>query len=89
MKYFLIEVIERDISTPELFDTFDDALDRMCEYIAEVCDVPKEDIKESYLQGEEFNSNTCVTGDVAWIERHGVNFDWKIFKFEEETGCVS
>lgn len=79
MKYLLVEVIERDISTPEFFETHDDAHDRMCEYVAEVVDASKEDIKESYLEGVDFNDTTCVIENAAWTERHGNNFDWKIF----------
>ena len=88
MKYLLVEVIERDISTPELFDTHDAAHDRMCEFVSEVCDVEKADIKESYLNGEEFNDCTCVIEDAAWAERHGNNFDWKIFTINDAGDII-
>lgn len=83
MKYLLIEVIERDINTPEIFETHDDAHDRMCEYVAEVLDVSREDIKESYFEGEDFNENTGVIENDAWTERCGNNFDWKIFTIND------
>ena len=51
MKYMLIEVIERDISVPEFFDTWEDAHSAMCEKVAEVKGVQVEEIKESYLSG--------------------------------------
>lgn len=82
-KYLLVEVMEREISTPELFHTFDDAHNKMCEYVAAVLDVAPEEIKESYLEGEEYDENTCVTEFTAWTEHHGNNFDWKIFTLNE------
>ena len=36
MKYMLIEVMEREISEPEYFDTHDAAHDEMCRRVAEV-----------------------------------------------------
>ena len=83
LKYMLIEVIERDISVPEFFDAWEDAHNAMCEKVAEVKGVQVEEIKESYLSGEEYEEDTCVLEDSAWSERHGNNFDWKIFGVEE------
>ena len=39
MKYMLIEVMEREISEPEYFDTHDAAHDEMCRRVAEVYDI--------------------------------------------------
>lgn len=83
MKYMLIEAIERDISVPEFFDAWEDAHNAMCEKVAEVKGVQVEEIKESYLAGEEYEEDTCVLENSAWAERHGNNFDWKIFSVEE------
>lgn len=69
MKYMLICVAERDIEEPEFFDTLEEAHTAMCEQLADVYGVPVEDIKESY-----------VNESSAWGERHGNNFDWKIFE---------
>lgn len=88
MKYLLIGVVERDINTPEIFETHDEAHDRMCEYVAEVLEVSKEDVKESHLMGECFNKSTCVVDDAAWTERHGNNFDWKIFTINDAGQVV-
>ena len=38
-----------------------------------------EGVIESYLAGVEYASDTCICRDSAWTERHGQNFDWKIF----------
>ena len=80
MKYLLIEVIERDISTPEIFDTHRDAHDRMCEYVAEVLDVSRDKVKDAYLNELDINGQTCVRKNEAWTTRRGNNFDWKIFE---------
>ena len=61
MKYMLIEVMEREISEPEYFDTHDAAHDEMCRRVAEVYE------------------------DIAWAERYGKNYDWKIFAVERGT----
>lgn len=82
MRYMLICVVERDIEEPEFFNTMEDAHAEMCRQLADVYDIPIEDINESYLSGEEYDAYTCVNEDSAWGERHGNNFDWKIFKVE-------
>ena len=79
MEYLLIECREREISTPAVFGSREEARGEMCKRVASVLDVPIEDVMESYLSGVEFDSNTCVCEDSAWTERHGQNFNWKIF----------
>jgi hypothetical protein len=83
MKYMLIEVMEREISEPEYFDTHDAAHDEMCRRVAEVYDISPDEVKESYLEGEDLNDNAVVLDDIAWAERYGKNFDWKIFAVEQ------
>lgn len=83
MKYLLVEVIERDISTPELFDTHEAAYDRMCEHVARVCGSTIESVKETCSNNEEDGAETCVLENEAWSERHGNNFDWKIFTIQD------
>lgn len=82
MKYVLICVSERDICEPEFFDSMEEAHAEMCQQLADVYGVPVEEINESYLSGEEYDGQTCVNEDSAWGERHGNNFDWKIFNIE-------
>lgn len=79
MEYLLIECREWEISTPAVFGAHEEARGEMCKRVASVLDVPIEDVMESYLSGVEYFSNTCVCRDSAWTERHGQNFDWKIF----------
>lgn len=85
MKYMLIEVMEREISEPEYFDTHDAAHDEMCRRVAEVYDISIDEVKESYLEGEDLNENAVVLEDIAWAERYGKNYDWKIFAVERGT----
>lgn len=80
MKYLLVEVIERDISTPEFFNTHKEAYDRMCEYVSQVRDVSVEYLKDNLNELGDFEWETTVNKDSAWTERHGTNFDWKIFE---------
>lgn len=67
MKYMLIEVMEREISEPEYFDTHDAAHDEMCRRVAEVYDISPDEVKESYLEGEDLNENAVVLEDIAWL----------------------
>lgn len=83
MKYLLVEVIEREISIPELFDTHAAAHDQMCKYVAEVLDIPEKDVKESCHELKDLDENTCVLGNVAWTEKHGENYDWRIFRVDD------
>jgi hypothetical protein len=80
MKYLLVEVIERDISTPEFFDTHKEAYDRMCEYVAQVLGVSVEYIKDNLNEFGDFDWATNVNKNSAYTQRHGNNFDWKIFE---------
>ena len=80
MKYLLIEVVERDISAPEFFDTYTEAYDRMCEYVAQVCDVSVDDLRYGLSELGDFDDNVCVRKNCAWATRYGTNFDWKIFE---------
>lgn len=79
LEYLLIECREREISTPAAFGTHKEAHDEMCKWVAAVLGVGIEGVIESYLAGVEYASDTCICRDNAWTERHGQNFDWKIF----------
>lgn len=77
MKYLLVEVMERDISVPEQFDTYEEAYAKMCEYVSEARGVSIDEIQE------ELDETTSITDNTAWTERYGQNFDWKIFQMNE------
>lgn len=83
MKYILIEVVEREISVPEVFSSHKEAHNQMCYYLSDVLGVPVDTIIEGYLKHADYNDETCVMENVAWTQRHGTNFDWRIFPFSE------
>lgn len=79
-EFVLVEVVERDISAPVFFDSFDLAHDEMCERISEVCETSKNEIECAYQDGGDFDDDTYISDFKAWTEKHGNNFDWKIFE---------
>lgn len=82
MKFVLVEVIEREISTPEFFDTFEEAHARMEQYYNEAtaCDPDDYDDEDDYdpddLDGE------LNEWDAYCENANHDNCDWKIFKVE-------
>lgn len=74
MKFVLIEVVERDISTPEFFDTYEKAF---AEMKVRFSDASKSDAQV----GDQLNGELNEWD--AWCEnRNHDNCDWKIFEFE-------
>lgn len=69
-KYVLLEVIEREISVPEFFDTYEAAYTKMKDYVLEAAGVSELD------DASDFD----IDNNEAWGERYGQNFDWKIFE---------
>lgn len=82
VRYILIEVMEREISVPEFFDTYENAHREMRSRISEVLGVSFDEIAEAYVAGGQYDDDTFIIEGQAWTEKHGQNFDWKIF-------CVS
>lgn len=82
-KYMLIECVERDFSVPEFYDTYEQAHDAMCNRVADVICVDVEEIKASYAENEDYREGVGVTDTMAWAERFGNNYDWKIFNLSE------
>lgn len=84
MKYILVSVVDRDIYPPVICNTHEEALDKMCEEVADILEVPVEEVKESYLQGKEYNESTCVVENAAWTIHREQFFDWKIFSIGDD-----
>ena len=83
--FILSEVIEREISTPEIFESETEARDEMCSRIAAVFDAEKDDVKKlqekAILNDTEVDSDEdefSVLSDSAYGTRYGKNYDWKI-----------
>lgn len=82
--YILIECIDREINTPELFETEEQAYNIMAQRMADILGIQVEDI-ETYGGDEVGISKSC-----AWInEYHGLNYDWKIFKVESSDNNIT
>lgn len=80
MKFVLVEVIERDISTPEFFNTKEEAYTRMVEYMAQVLGETYDTFKEK-IDSDGFVEDGCINDEMAFInDCHGNNYDWKIFE---------
>lgn len=85
MKYILIEVMEREIATPQFFNTYEEAFEQMCRFMAQALGISYEEFNSAK---EEFdNCDTGLTKFSAWTERHGNNFDWAIFEIRDEPEC--
>ena len=84
-KYILIEVMEREISMPEFFDTHEEAYASMMSKFKEAMDFDDEDIAiaepmEAIDGGFRFDDDCCFNKWRAFGERFGQNFDWRIFE---------
>ena len=88
-EFVLIEVVERGISAPVFFDSFDLAHDKMCERISTVLNVSKDEIECAYQDDRDFDDYTYVSDFEAWTEKYGMNFDWKIFEVAKPDDDVS
>lgn len=84
MRYILCETIEREISTPEIFQTHDAAHAEMRKRVSESSGIPEFEIDGAYLAGEPVNDYTAILNDSAYTEKYGVNFDWKIFAIGDD-----
>ena len=89
--YVLIEVIDRDISSPSYFHTHKAAHDEMCERLSQVIGCPLESIIEAYVGDGEYDSETHIGEDIAYTSNGGI-YDWAIFQTDRlnapEVGCV-
>ena len=80
--YILVECIEREINTPEFFESEEQAYNVMAQRMADILKIQVEDI-ETYDDCDIGISKSC-----AWItDCHHLNYDWKIFKVDDENTC--
>jgi len=89
MKFVLIEVQEREICTPEFFDTQKEAFDEMCSRFAEAMGTTVEDAVSEYYIPECEDEASCIMTTRAWTERYGNNFDWRIFEMSTDFCCTA
>ena len=82
--YILIECIDREINTPELFETEEQAYNVMAQRMADILGIQVDEI-EIYDDCDIGISKSC-----AWItDYHHLNYDWKIFKIESSDNNVT
>lgn len=74
----LVCCCERDIETPEFFDTKEKAQEAMCKDFAEMIGWTTDEAKKVMLNGHDVNEYAQIFEDYAWSDRH-VPCDWKIF----------
>lgn len=83
--FILSEVIDREINTPEVFESIEKAREEMCSRIAETFHAEKDDVlgllQEAILNDDDVDSDDeefTIAKDSAYGTRSGENFDWKI-----------
>lgn len=82
--YILVECIDREINTPELFETEEQAYNVMAQRMADILGIQVDEI-EIYDDCDIGISKSC-----AWItDYHHLNYDWKIFKIESSDNNVT
>ena len=82
--YILVECIDREINTPELFETEEQAYNVMAQRIADILGIQVDEIEtcDDYDIG--------ISKSCAWIsDYHHLNYDWKIFKVESSDNNVT
>ena len=80
--YVLVECIEREINTPELFETEEQAYNVMAQRMAENLGIQVDEI-ETY---DDYD--ICISKSCAWItDYHHLNYDWKIFRVNDKFIC--
>ena len=82
--YILVECIDREINTPELFETEEQAYNVMTQRMADILGIQVDEI-ETYDDYDIGISKSC-----AWItDYHHLNYDWKIFKIESSDNSIT
>ena len=80
--YILVECIDREINTPEFFETEEQAYNDMAQRMADILGIQVDEI-ETYDEYDIGISKSC-----AWIsDYHHLNYDWKIFKVDDKSIC--
>lgn len=75
--YILVEIVERDIETPQRFSSYEDAYSAMLGRLAEVTDTPVEELEA--ISPDDCLDSFGKTTESAWATVHDTNYDWKIF----------
>ena len=82
--YILVECIDREINTPELFETEEQAYNVMAQRMADILGIQVDEI------GTYDDYDIGISKSCAWItDYHHLNYDWKIFKVESSDNNIT
>lgn len=80
-QYMLIEVIEREISEPAFFKNDEAAKANMIDLVCQTLDIDKTlDLDAKIEAVQNAGGDINLDAGTAYCERHGQNYDWKIFR---------
>lgn len=85
-RWMLINVIDRDICNPEMFDTYEQAQTAMREQLAEMMNWKPDEIEMNLM--EDDCGDVGFNDTSAWGERFGTNSDWCIFHLEDDGNWI-
>lgn len=80
-KYLLLDRFEREIETPVLYDTLDEARKAMKAALIEALDGTDDSILDEYTKGEDYDWEPDE--DSAWLNQRRGNSDWVIVSFKD------
>ncbi len=88
MSYVLIEMQEKEVGTPTIFNTLEDARSEMLRRIAVRKPAQNTPVKggEETRSGES-RSKSHTDENIAWYAQRGDNSDWKIFLLASDRIC--
>ena len=92
-KFVLIDIYERVISTPRIFNTIEEAREAIKSEVIEALNGEDESIFDEYKKYDDYEWES--DGDSAWLNYKG-NSDWRIFslahlisEFERASGEIA
>ena len=85
-KYIVIDIFERDMGLPQVFDTVEVARGAMVERVAEALKIEPETILLALQESECFDSDKCeVYKTYAWVNDGNGSSDLTIVELDTET----
>ena len=79
--WMLICCFARDITTPQFFETKDEAVEAMCEEVADYIGFTTDEIMSIRLDDGKVDEYTHVDDDYAWSDKD-YDCNWRIFNIE-------
>lgn len=76
--YMLNETVQRSISEPEFFPTFEQAREEMLNRIRETLDVPDDTDEQALQESIQGNNGELMTDEAYCTNKNHDDCDWKI-----------